>query len=534
MSKAVIQPFEEYQKGRIMFVQTVAELANRPKYIDSLKSVGVMKLLGPLLSDPVTSIKQSSALAIGRLAKHSRELANAVVEDDGRIMKQLLESFDNNNKFYKKATCFVISSVARHSVGLAQKVVEYKAIDFLVNCLEEYDPSVKEAAVWALGYIAHHDIKLAKKIVENHNAIDYLMLCLQEPEINIKRITVQTLSHIAKHGNDLTLEINRKENLQIIIYYLFLKDITLKHKICTCLANMASASGQVAFKIISEIQAPQLIDCIKSNDVNVQKSVITLLNEIAKQEESMANIVNTKIDSKILVDFLKRNPGPARLFAIPLVSTMSGYTKDMAESFINADILTPLNECLQEDAFKLNRKKTDKEMDIEREIKSITCKALGNMAKHTSDITNRIAQHDDIPLKLLLIHIFDENPNTLKINAGEALSYIITFCDQLTNIEPLLNFPIENKPSKFEKSTFEIILLKVISRQKDILNDNRSERKEFLKRGTLKRILQLQHKFPNIKDEVISFNDLYSQDIVNFYDEDHAKNLREKFYKENL
>ena len=65
-----------------------------------------MKLLGPLLSDPVTSIKQSSALAIGRLVKEDVELANnVVIEDKGKILSLLLESLDSNNKFYKQAAC---------------------------------------------------------------------------------------------------------------------------------------------------------------------------------------------------------------------------------------------------------------------------------------------------------------------------------------------------------------------------------------------------------------------------------------------
>lgn len=182
MSKAVIQPFEEYQKARVMFVQTVAELANRPQNIESLKSVGVMKLLGPLLSDPVTSVKQSSALAIGRLARHSEELASAVVDDKGRIISQLLESIESNNKFYKKATCFVLSSVSRHSKELAEKVVEAGAVKFLVNCLEEYDPSVKESAAWALGYIAKHSAALALKIVKE-NAVDFLIYAYKNQKL---------------------------------------------------------------------------------------------------------------------------------------------------------------------------------------------------------------------------------------------------------------------------------------------------------------------------------------------------------------
>lgn len=50
----------------------------------------------------------------------------------------------------------MLRSVAKHSPELAQAVVDSGALDALVPCLEEFDPSVKEAAGWALGYIAGH------------------------------------------------------------------------------------------------------------------------------------------------------------------------------------------------------------------------------------------------------------------------------------------------------------------------------------------------------------------------------------------
>ena len=40
---------------------------------------------------------------------------------------------------------------------LAKAVVDCGALDALVICLEEFDPGVKEAAAWALGYIARHN-----------------------------------------------------------------------------------------------------------------------------------------------------------------------------------------------------------------------------------------------------------------------------------------------------------------------------------------------------------------------------------------
>lgn len=48
-------------------------------------------------------------------------------------------------------------AVAKHSPELAQSVVDCGALEALVICLEEFDPGVKEAAAWALGYVARHN-----------------------------------------------------------------------------------------------------------------------------------------------------------------------------------------------------------------------------------------------------------------------------------------------------------------------------------------------------------------------------------------
>ena len=45
--------FEQYQKARTEFVQTVAELSTRPQNIETLQATGVMQLLRPLLLDVV-------------------------------------------------------------------------------------------------------------------------------------------------------------------------------------------------------------------------------------------------------------------------------------------------------------------------------------------------------------------------------------------------------------------------------------------------------------------------------------------------
>ena len=66
--------------------------------------IGVMALLRPLLLDNVPSIQQSAALALGRLANYSDELAEAVVSNE--ILPQLVYSLSEQNVSHYSETIF--------------------------------------------------------------------------------------------------------------------------------------------------------------------------------------------------------------------------------------------------------------------------------------------------------------------------------------------------------------------------------------------------------------------------------------------
>lgn len=68
------------------------------------------------LSDIVPSIQHSTALAIDWLSNFSKELANNVVQND--IITHLKNSLSNQNRFFKKVTCFVLKSVVKCSPNL--------------------------------------------------------------------------------------------------------------------------------------------------------------------------------------------------------------------------------------------------------------------------------------------------------------------------------------------------------------------------------------------------------------------------------
>ena len=56
---------------------------------------GVMQLLRPLLLDIVPTVQQTAALALGKLANHNDDLAEAVVKGD--ILPQLVYSLAEQN-----------------------------------------------------------------------------------------------------------------------------------------------------------------------------------------------------------------------------------------------------------------------------------------------------------------------------------------------------------------------------------------------------------------------------------------------------
>ena len=78
-------------------------------------------------------------------------------------------------------------------------MVDSGALDALVVCLEEFDPSVKEAAAWALSNIAKHSAELAQSVVDV-GAVPLLVLCIQEPETALKRVSAGALGEICRHS----------------------------------------------------------------------------------------------------------------------------------------------------------------------------------------------------------------------------------------------------------------------------------------------------------------------------------------------
>ncbi len=58
-----------------------------------------------------------------------------------------------------------------------QAVVDCGALESLVTCLEEFDPGVKEAASWTLGYVAGHSPELAQQVSKKQISLTKPLFC---------------------------------------------------------------------------------------------------------------------------------------------------------------------------------------------------------------------------------------------------------------------------------------------------------------------------------------------------------------------
>lgn len=506
MSRQIIQVFEEYQKARVKFVQTIADLATRPQHVEALQNAGVMQLLRPLLLDSVPSIQQSAALALGRLANYSEELAENVVQGD--ILQQLVYSLSDQNRFYKKSAAFVLRSVARHSPNLAQDVVNANAVDALVGCLEEFDPSVKEAAAWALGYIARHNNDLAQDVVDKR-AIPPLVLCVQEPELSLKRIAASSLSDIAKHSSELAQSVVDEGAIPHLAPLITNADAKLKRQVCQALAQIAKHSVELAELVVEGEIFPKIFGLLKDPDEIVRKNAATCIREVAKHTPELAQLIVNAGGVGALVDYVNETRGNARLPGVMTLGYISAFSETLALSVVVSKGIQPLGHAL--------------EKETEDHIKAAAAWSLGQIGRHSADHAKAVADCNILP-KLLDVYLHKDSSDDLKNKAKRALKCIIQKCVHLPALEPLLHHEAPQNILKYVCGQFARILPSDIGAKREFVSN----------RGLA--TLQKIKPEPGTKlaEYINTINSYYPAEIVQYYSPAYAETFLDKIETYNV
>ncbi|KAM4606253.1 sperm-associated antigen 6 [Polymixia lowei] len=500
--RQILQVFEQYQKSRMQFVQTVAELATRPQNIETLQSAGVMSLLRPLLLDVVPTIQQTAALALGRLANYNDDLAEAVVKGD--ILPQLVYSLASQNRFYKKAAAFVLRAVAKHSPGLAQAVVACGGVDALVLSLEEFDPGVKEAAAWALGYIARHNAQLSQSVVDA-GAVPLLVLCVQEPEMALKRIAASALSDISKHTPELAQTVVDTGAIPHLAQMILNPDSKLKRQVLSALSQISKHSVNLAEMVVEAEIFPAALACLRDPDEYVRKNVTTLMREVVKHTPELSQLIVNSGGMAAVVDYLGDCRGNVRLPGIMMLGYVAAHTENLAMAVIVSKGVPQLALCLSEEP--------------EDHIKAATAWAIGQIGRHTPEHARAVATAGLLP-RLLELYMDANSSEDLQVKCKKALKSILQKCTYLPGLEPLLY----DAPSN--------ILKHVVCQFSKVLPHDSKARRLFVTSGGLKKVQEIKAEAGSALQEYINaINNCYPEEIVRYYSPGYSEALLERVEK---
>ena len=327
---------------------------------------------------------------------------------------------------------------------------------------------------------------LAREVI-NAGAIEPLSLCLQEPDIKLKRQAVLTMSNIAKHSDSHTRRLcEEKETLGVILHYL------------------------------------QTKDTVRRADPICQQNCLSLLYNIAKHGSGHTNQVSAKIKCETLIRFLETNQGPARNVGLQLISTLAQYSKEQAEQIKRLGGHKVLALCLYEQ---------------KPETISYACNAINFMASYPNpDITNGLVEdlpigvnenvkYYNIPYRLLELSLNKNLPQYLINNARDALENIIKNNTNLDALIPLLDRP---NYSGVDDSHYEKILCTIVKRIHDLLGDFKSYKRKLIENKTLRKLIKLKSTYKSLEEELKSFSDFYSQEIMNYYSDEYEQKIREQ------
>ncbi|BES91826.1 Sperm-associated antigen [Nesidiocoris tenuis] len=420
-SRAILQAFENYEKSRVLFAQTMADMALRSVNVDCMLRCNVMELLTALLNDPSLRVQQNAALAIGRIANNSHEAARIAMIID--TMQALLRNIEKRSKYYKKAVMFALRCFAKHSPELANTLVTNGALDAILICLEEFDSGVKEAAIWAIGYISRHSTALAQACV-SAGVLPMLQLCLQEPEVCLKQIAASTVGDIAKHDATLSQAICDAGCLLVLAKCINYPSPRLKRQAMCALSQVAKHTLNLAEAVVETDVVPDAILHMGHPDGGVMKSAANLICEIVKHHYNLAQLVINSGGIAALLNVIQHGESDVIFPAVLAIGYLAAQSDFMAIAVRAAKGVEVLN-------YVLDKETCD-------HVLATIAWTIGQIGKHSPDHAEEIARAK-IFGKLLKIYLDPKSSENLKQKTKGALKLTLSMCTIMSELEPLLD-----------------------------------------------------------------------------------------------
>jgi len=392
--------------------------------------------------------------------------------------------------------------VAKHSPQLAQAVIDSGALDALVVCLEEFDPGVKEAAAWSLGYVAGHSADLAQQVVDA-GAVPLLVLCVQEPELSLKRIAASALSDVAKHTPELAQAVVDAGAVAYLAPLVVSQDAKLKRQVCSALAQIAKHSVDLAEVVVEAEIFPKVLTCLRFPDDLVRKHAATVVREVAKHTPELAQLIVGNGGVGALVDYVSDSQGNNRLPGIMALGYIAAFSETLALSVVAEKGLPPLVSALREEA--------------EDYMKSASAWSLGQVGRHTPDHAKAVADTGVLP-QLVTLEADPASSEDLRTKCKRSLKAVVAKLTHLPALDALVH-----------RSLPESIMKMVLEQIGKVLAADPQSRSQFVHSGGLAAVQQMAEAPGSTLREVVEIiNSNYPEEIVKYYSPGYSQQLLQK------
>merc|ERR1712199_130746 len=139
-------------------------------------------------------LKRQAAADLAQIAKHSVDLAEVVVEAE--IFPRILHCLKDVDEYVRKNAATCIREIARHTPDLAKLIVNAGGVSAMVDYITEARGNNRLPGIMTLGYIAAFSETLALAVISSQ-ALPPLQLALEsEGEDHLKSASVWSIGQI--------------------------------------------------------------------------------------------------------------------------------------------------------------------------------------------------------------------------------------------------------------------------------------------------------------------------------------------------
>ena len=103
------------------------------------------------------------------------------------------------------------------------------------------------------------------------------------------------------------------------------QDAQLKRQVCSCLANIARHTQDLADNVVNNDIFPKILYKLKDPDQLVRKFAATCIREIAKQSLDLAKLICNSGGAVAIVDYVTEAKGPDALPGIITLGYISSF-----------------------------------------------------------------------------------------------------------------------------------------------------------------------------------------------------------------